>query len=158
METPVLYDCDLYQLTLCFPLSFVLGQPGVPEEYHTYPPPPPPPGGGECLWVSACLMLPHHISGTVCLLFFTPPPTLKFKVPSTPFLHFWNNPLTSFPTKISSDTELHYTEVKDLSSAKNLFNGFVVPSAMRREDSLKWPPTSCIVWVLRATVHFIISL
>ena len=35
METHVLQDCDLYQLTVCF-LSFVLGQPGVPEEYHMY--------------------------------------------------------------------------------------------------------------------------
>ena len=28
METPVLHDCDLYQLTIVFPLSFALGQPG----------------------------------------------------------------------------------------------------------------------------------
>ena len=37
METQVLQDCDLYQLSICFPLSFVLGQPEVPEEYHTHP-------------------------------------------------------------------------------------------------------------------------
>ena len=37
MGTSVLQNYDLYQLTICSPLSFVLGQPGVPEEYHTYP-------------------------------------------------------------------------------------------------------------------------
>ena len=35
METNVLYDLGLYQLTICFSLSFVLGQPGVLEECHT---------------------------------------------------------------------------------------------------------------------------
>ena len=56
METQVLHDCDLYQLHICF-LSFpVLGQPGVPEEYHTYPTR----WGGMVCKVSACLMLPHH--------------------------------------------------------------------------------------------------
>lgn len=34
METHVLLDCDLYQLTTYFSLSFVLEQPGVPEEWH----------------------------------------------------------------------------------------------------------------------------
>ena len=37
METSVLLDCNLYQLTIYFSFSFVLGQPGVPEEYHIYP-------------------------------------------------------------------------------------------------------------------------
>ena len=37
METPVLQECDLYQLTICFSLPFVLGWPGVSEECHTYP-------------------------------------------------------------------------------------------------------------------------
>ena len=35
METAgLVQDCDLYQLNICFPLSFVPGQSGVPEEYH----------------------------------------------------------------------------------------------------------------------------
>ena len=37
METQVLHGCDLYQLTICFSLSFVLGQLGVSKEGHTYP-------------------------------------------------------------------------------------------------------------------------
>ena len=37
METNVLQDGDLSQLTIGFPLSFVLGQPGVPEDCHTHP-------------------------------------------------------------------------------------------------------------------------
>ena len=64
METHVLYDCDLYQLTICF-LSFVLGLPGVPEECHTYPT-----WGWGVGVVSLCFALslpyvPHHqaISG-----------------------------------------------------------------------------------------------
>ena len=36
METQVLKDYELYQLTICFP-PFLLGPPGVPKEYHTYP-------------------------------------------------------------------------------------------------------------------------
>ena len=45
MET-VLHGCDLSQLTIGFSLSFVLGQPGVPEECHTHPT-----WGQEgCLW------------------------------------------------------------------------------------------------------------
>lgn len=37
METPVLHDGDLYQLTICFlSSSFIFGQLGVSGEYHTY--------------------------------------------------------------------------------------------------------------------------
>ena len=37
MEARVLPDSDLYQSTICLPLSLVLGQPEVPEECHTDP-------------------------------------------------------------------------------------------------------------------------
>ena len=60
METPVLHDSDLYQLIICLLLSFVLGQPGVPEECHTYPTW----GLGEgvaCALPSSYLMIPHPI-------------------------------------------------------------------------------------------------
>ena len=37
-ETPVLHDCHLSSVNLLFPfLSFVLGQPGEPEECHPHP-------------------------------------------------------------------------------------------------------------------------
>ena len=65
MKTHVLYDYDLYQLTICF-ISFPLFLgPGVPEENRIYPTS----GRGvvvgsgcvvACALVSACLMVPHH--------------------------------------------------------------------------------------------------
>lgn len=59
METPVLHDCDLYQLTVCFSLSFVLVQPGVPHIPQGVG------GQGGCGVVacglpSACLLLRHQ--------------------------------------------------------------------------------------------------
>ena len=36
METQVLLDSNLYQLTIYFPLSFILGQLGVFGEYPVY--------------------------------------------------------------------------------------------------------------------------
>lgn len=33
--TACLHDCDVYQVTICFPLFLVLRQPGEPEECHT---------------------------------------------------------------------------------------------------------------------------
>ena len=57
METHFRPDSDLYRLTTCFSLSFVLGQPGMPEECHSLPP------GGRGLLAralsAACLWLPH---------------------------------------------------------------------------------------------------
>ena len=61
METRVLHDYDLYQLTIGFlSPSFVLGKPGVPEEYLTHPT-----WGGwgavlAYILPAACLMLPHQ--------------------------------------------------------------------------------------------------
>ena len=57
METQVLQDCDLYQLTNCFsPFLLFLSHQECPRTITHIPP-----GGGECLWGSACLLLPHHI-------------------------------------------------------------------------------------------------
>ena len=60
IENQVLYDCDLYQVSPCFSLSFVLGQTGAPGVSHTYPVGP----GGVLAWalLSVWLLLPpqHH--------------------------------------------------------------------------------------------------